>query len=513
MNRGIQFISYTRTLPSRSVPIAFVSTTPASPETLTDVNNTVYSPGALTMTMHDSPFTVFTAADLQVSIPITGDLSYTFENQFFEVTDQVDSTNTPLYYQHPLPVGVSSVTVLDLQGNVIPSGYVIRALTRGPSTTNYLLHSFPNVNNQTLTFVPYQVRYVDAQGFSHLEILKYINVISKDPFNASLSTYTSNTVLLGVFSSSLTYYVRWFSQNGYQVLTPYNNIPNDPWYARIRFSLKPTSPEWATQVWTPVRPYVLATWVPATVLSTHLVQFERRPIYFHNGQYPDVLVYDKNYVLKYALAGKTGNGFLFPWRLNQFVDIDANTGIVQVAVELDPTDIVFGFYSYQESDIIFRTLDVNPYTNPAVRNRVIQFYYKSNGLDTIHYLYYAVLNPDGSTFSTNDISPSTGTNHIFGTLLVGQATSVGDFTFTDARQRGGGLAPLYQTLPQAVNFWDLGYWDGKPFPSGGAMIIYLPITVKQSFSNDEISKIISTVIPMGTIPFILYYDSSGNETI
>lgn len=512
-NRGVQFLYYTRTLPARSVPIASVSTMPATPKTLTDVNNTVYAPGLLTMTMHDSPFTVFTAVDLQASIAITGDLFYDFGNQFFEITDQLDTSNNPLYYQHPLPSGVSSVVVLDLQGNTIPSGYVIRTLTRGTAITTYLLHSFPSINNQSFPFVPYQVRYVDAQGFSHLEILKFINVISKDPFNATASTYTSSILLLGVFSSVITYYVRWYAQNGYQVLTPYDNIPNDPWFARIRFNLKPTPPEWATQIWTPVRPYVLATWTPGTVLSKHVVQFERRPIYFHNNQYPDVLVYDKNYVLKYALAGKTGNGFLFPWRLNQFVDIDPNTGLVQVAVELDPTDIVFGFYSYQESDVIFRGLDVNPYTNPAVRNRVIKFYQKTNGLDTIHYLYYSILNSDGTTFKTNDISPGTGTNHVFGTLLVGQATSVGDFTFTDARQKGGGLAPLYQTLPQAVNFWDLGYWDGKPFPSGGAMIIYLPVTVKQTFSNDEISKIINTVIPMGTIPFILYYDNLGNETI
>lgn len=518
-NRGVQFVYYTRNLPARSVPIAHVSTTPSSPAKLTDVNNTVYAPGDFTITMNRSPFTVFTAPDVEVPLAIAGDNQYKFTNQFFEITDQLDASNNPLYYQHPLPLGVTNVTVLDLEGNTVPSGFVVRTLTRGTSVNNFLLHSFPNVNDPKFTFVPMQVRYVDPSGFLHLELLKYDNVVARDPFNANPGTYTISSILLTVFqpnpsSPTLTYYIRWFALNGYQVLVPYNDLPNDPWYARIRFNILPTPPEYGLQVWTPNRPFQLATWVPGAVLNPHLIQFERRPIRFRSdGVYPDVLVYDKNFVLKYALAGKTGNGFLFPWRLNQFVDIDSNTGIVQIAVELAPDDIIFGFFDYEEPDVVFRSLDLNPFTNPDIRNRVVQFYQKTDGIDPFHYLYYKVLNTDGSTFKTNDTAPGTGTNHLFGTILVGQATSVGDFQFTDARVRGGGLAPLYQNLPQALNFWDLGFWDGKPFPSGGSMIIYLPVTLKQTFSIDEINKIINSVIPMGTIPVIFFYDQQGNETL
>jgi len=89
---------------------------------------------------------------------------------------------------------------------------------------------------------------------------------------------------------------------------------------------------------------------------------------------------------------------------------------------------------------------------------------------------------------------------------------VGDFTFTDARVRGGGLSSLYQHIPQAVNFWDLGFWDGKPFPAGGAMMLYLPVTLLSTFTSAEVSQIVNAVVPMGTIPVIVYYDSEGNET-
>jgi hypothetical protein len=487
---------------------------PESPAQFTDINNTVYQPGALTMTQLAPPFTVYTAPDLQIPVAITGAVQYQFANQFFELTDQLDASNNPLYYQHPLPTGVTNVTVLDLNGNTVPSGYVVRTLTRGSTVANFLLHSFPNVNNSIYPYVQYQVRYVDTVGFLHTEILKFYNVITQGVFAPSPGVYITSPVVLTFDASqtATTFYVRWYAQNGYQIVAPYNDIPNDPWRARIRFNLNPIPPEYGNQVWTPQKPYQLGSWVPGTAVATHIIQFERRPI-LYNSVYPNVLVYDKNYVLKYALAGNTGNGFLYPWRLNQFVDIDPNTGVIQVSVELDPTDIIFGFYSYQEPDVLFTDLDINPYTNPIVRNSIVSFYVKTNGADPLHYIYYQVQDENGNVLATNDTAPLIGTNNFFGTLLVGQAVSAGDFTFTDARQRGGGLGPLYQKIPQAVNFWDLGFWDGKPFPAGGAMMIYLPVTLQNTFTEGEIAQIIGAVIPMGTIPVIIYYDSEGNETV
>jgi hypothetical protein len=512
-NRGVQFVYYTANLPNRSIPIAKVVTTPESPSQLTDVNNAVYEQGALTMTQLTTPFTVVTAPDLQVSKIITGAFYYQFANQFFELTDQTDGSGNPLYYQHLLPNGVTNVTVLDLNGNIVPSGYVVRALTRGSVTANFLLHSLPCVNNTIQPYIQYQVRYVDPNtGVLDMQVLKFYHVIAPGVFTPSESTYIASTIVLWVNDSATTYHVRWYANNGYQILQPYNDIPNDPWRARIRFSLADIPPEYGNQVWTPQKPYQLGTWVPGSAIATHLIQFERRPI-LYNNQYPDVLVYDKNYILKYALTDQLNPGFLYPWRKNQYVDIDPNTGVLQVAVELDPADIIFGFYSYAEPDVVFTDLDINPYTNPTVRNRVVTFYMKKDGIDPLHYIYYKILDEHGTLVATNDAAPGTGTAHTFGTLLVGQAVAARDFTFTDARQRGGGLTTLYQTIPQAVNFWDLGFWDGKPFPAGGAMMIYLPVTLQNTFTEGEIAQIIGAIIPMGTIPVIRFYDSEGNETV
>jgi len=100
------------------------------------------------------------------------------------------------------------------------------------------------------------------------------------------------------------------------------------------------------------------------------------------GQYPDVLVYDSNYQIKYALEGLPPNltrppdkGWLFPWRTSQILDMDARNGRVQVNVDLAPGDLVFGFYSYLEPDVLFTQLDINPFSNPTLKDKVIEFYF------------------------------------------------------------------------------------------------------------------------------------------
>ena len=44
---------------------------------------------------------------------------------------------------------------------------------------------------------------------------------------------------------------------------------------------------------------------------------------------------------------------------------------VRVNVDIANDDIVFGFYFYEELDLIYTTLDVNPFANPAIRNRIV----------------------------------------------------------------------------------------------------------------------------------------------
>jgi len=183
--------------------------------------------------------------------------------------------------------------------------------------------------------------------------------------------------LLTVFSTA-SYWIRFTALNGWQLLPPYNVPLNDPWYPRVRFNLRPVAREWANQPFSPYSPYMLASWVPGQVLAPNLMEFQRQPAYCDGSNYPDILVYDQNWNLKYALDGSDpaahiDKGYLFPWMRSQFVGFDEAHARCQVQVALDPTDQPFAFYNYAEKDVVFRALDVNPFTRPEMKDQIIEF--------------------------------------------------------------------------------------------------------------------------------------------
>lgn len=507
-NRGVQEFYYTTTLPSRSVAIALVSTPPTTPAKLTDINNTPYLPGDLSVrkssTLDASP-PDFLAPDYNVAIAINGNTEYRLYNEFFEITSVLLSDNvTPAFYVHALPAGVDQdVVILDLNGN---------QLTADINQQGNLLY-------HTMDGDAYRVRYIDTNGYLHTDLLQYSPVLTLAPFTASATTYLLSGRYLNLASNG-TYYLRFTQPNGYLALSPYNAQPNTPWYARIRFSLTPVAPEWAQQNWLPQRPYLLASWVPGTVLDPSLIQFERSQIFYNPAQLPDILVFNADYSIKYALDGSQPGspprrGTLYNWQRGLVQFVDAYKGRIQIALPLAPTDIIYGFYSYYEPDVVYQNIDVNPYTNSAVKNKIIQFYYKSNGADPYHYIYHQVFDPVTGEIpgATNDPYPTTGTNITFAELAVGVGIGPQDFTFTDIRVRGGGMAQAYQDIPQAVNFWDLGYWDGKPYPIGGTMAVYVPASVLNTISSSDVKGKIQNSMPMGTLAVVHYYNSDGSEFV
>lgn len=507
MNRGIQEFYYTSVLPARAVAIAQVSTKPTSPAQLTDIANTPYQSGNLSIrkgiTLDSSPAD-FTAPDYMQAVAINGSISYRIYNQFFELTNILLSDNTPAFYVHPLPSPIDQqVVIVDLKNNPIN--------TPTQRVGNLLYH--------TLDGAAYRVRYVDGNGYLHLDLLQYTPVVSLTPYSPSSTLYTLSGRNLTLADTG-TYYIRFNKSNGYQVLPAYNSQSNTPWYARVRFGLTPPAPEWASQNFLPQRPYLLATWVPGVVLDSSVIEFERPQIYYDPANLPSILVFDKDYKVKYALDGSlpgspARRGTLYNWQRGLIQFIDPYKGRIQVAVVLDPTDIAFAFYSYLEPDIVYTNLDINPFTNTSVKNKIIEFYFKSNGADPLHYIYHQVIDPVTGPIlgATNDPNPATGTNQIFALLVVGVGISVQQFAVTDIRQRGGGLLPAYQTIPQAVNFWDLGFWDGKPYPIGGTCAVYIPASVLDKMSSSDVQGAVQAALPIGTLPVIRYYNNDGSEFV
>jgi hypothetical protein len=128
-------------------------------------------------------------------------------------------------------------------------------------------------------------------------------------------------------------------------------------------------------LFTPYRPFMVGTWVPGKLVADRTIEFERKRIFWDGKKYPDVLVFNKDYELKFALDGNAVEsveklGYVYPWSRSHFTQIDPLNGRVRVNVDIAEDDLVFGFYFYEELDLIYTALDINPFTNPAIRNRI-----------------------------------------------------------------------------------------------------------------------------------------------
>jgi hypothetical protein len=501
--RNIQQFRFVREPSSRAVVLAHIESQLYRPSDLVDFASSPAEVGTLGVWKDTTPLTSpadFVAPDFEQDLAISGTTNYYLDNQYFELTN-VSSEGVPLYYRHPVG-DLRDLVLQDL------SGKVVNATTL--QENGYLYHSID---------IPCRVTYINAQNQTVTELLQTIPAVQPNRLESSPFGYFFLGRQLTVWSI-YTYWIRFLRPNGYQLLPPYGDQPNAPWYARVGYSLEDPAPEWGNQPWLPSRPYLLATWVPGTVLDLHLLEFERKPMLDDPDRRPDILVYDKAWTLKYAIDGTPAReaprrGALYPWRRDLIRGFDAAAARVEISVELAADDRVFGFYSYREPDVVFRDLDINPFTNSNMQNRVALFYTKNNGADTYRRIFYQVLGPDGLPVPgmTNDPAPATGTNVIFGELAVGTSIGTGQFTVTDVRQKGGGLAPAYQEGDYAGSCWDLSWLDGKPYPLTGASMVYLPSRLLDTMSRDQIRTKLEHMLPLGTLPAIFYYQPNGEDTV
>ena len=238
------------------------------------------------------------------------------------------------------------------------------------------------------------------------------------------------------------------------------------------------------------------------------------------------MIFDQYGNFKNALSGSNTSssirGNLYHWEDLQINSIDAYKARVQVKVPLETTDIVYGFYSYEEDDINFTSLDINPITNPSIINNIIYFYYRPG---SVYSLFYQMFSSTGTVSgATNDtLAPPTwnyvgsawvpsDSSVVFSNVQVGNGYSNSDFTVNDVRVRGGGLTSSDKNIPVSNNFWDCGYLDGRPYPIGGTLVIYLPLTLQNVLTKDQIRAKVLSILPEGVYPTIRYVDQNGNET-
>lgn len=87
-----------------------------------------------------------------------------------------------------------------------------------------------------------------------------------------------------------------------------------------------------------------------------------------------------------------------------------------------------------------------------------------------------------------------------------------NMTILDARTRGGGLdEKLSREVIERVNkesmyHWDIGYFDGEAYQENGVIIIRLPRTVLNTFTDAQVQQAVAKHKGYGILPIIEYYD-------
>ncbi len=534
--QGVVNFYYSKKVPARSVAIAQIKVPVLTPSQLTDANNTLNlglfnNQGPLSVWKGSSSLSGpadFTASVLGQEIAISGNDLYYVGNQFFELTSTLASDgSTPLFYKHLMnSYGVGAIQILDINNKTVQTNTLLEQI--GSSNSYNLYHS--------LEGAPYRIQYKDANGYPVLQVLSYAHAVAQIP--ALPVTLGNQYALTGSalnLNDSGTYYLRFTQYNGYQVMPMYTYLPNIPWYPRVRFGLNQAPIDWAEQLFIPSAPYLPGSFIAGTVLDSHMIQFERTNVYIDPYRMPDILVFDKDNNFKYALDGSTSGstsdppylkGYVYNWQRGQIKSMDPTYVRVDVSVDLNVTDIVWGFYTYAEYDVVYTDFDCNPFTNSVAKNSILGLYTKFPGTNPTKNIYHQLFDSSGSAIvgQTNDPDPPTWTNlvpstqtpnaSLFSTIAVGALVSESLFSFTDVRVRGGGLSQEYwDKVPQSINFWDIGYWDGKPYPFAGALVVYLPTDILNTLSRAEIQGRVNSVVPMGSIVLIRYIDSAGNESL
>jgi hypothetical protein len=92
---------------------------------------------------------------------------------------------------------------------------------------------------------------------------------------------------------------------------------------------------------------------------------------------------------------------------------------------------------------------------------------------------------------------------LLGIVYISSSFDVDDLIILDTRQRGGGVSPRYKDTeirkvqPESDSYWDTEPNTAVTYQKGGFVIIRLPETLKEDFTEDQIKAIVERNITIG----------------
>jgi hypothetical protein len=327
--------------------------------------------------------------------------------------------------------------------------------------------------------------------------------------------------------------------------------------------------EFLSQTFTPAFPYKRSIDETSIILSSTLIKLDRENIYEDPDEdiFLSVLINDVDgigiaaYTTDPSESGTIAdNGVAFVVWNNQdrlgIRSIDRKQGFVSIdGLKLDSSWEVVSNYHFRETNYEFTLVNFNPISNPDITDQKTVLFIDpdSSVVTKTQTLFYLQVNDFGKVIESNwsrfdndtqlldtgnpiyyEEKPSWhpdavwhefvdgfsvegtqfGTFLILGDVTVAPAQSVEEVVEVDSRVRGGGIVAgqidsAREIQPEIDWYWDIGNWDGIPYPGNASYLVEVPVEVLEgaggTLRTDEVRDIVERHTAFGVYPVVRGY--------
>lgn len=320
-----------------------------------------------------------------------------------------------------------------------------------------------------------------------------------------------------------------------------------------------TIAEFYNQAFNPCYPYKLNKLERASFVDSTIIKVANPNLLVQTNYPLDVVVLDAYGNYKYAFSTNLSQTSTIAnnldWLPLDFGDIDKVNGYINLNVKISYTDVCLVTYFSKSDTYAFTAKNFNPRFDNELFTQETIIYCKPivndpySSVTHTNSIFFIVFHMDGSIYDMYDDFANVSNdpdlhesgdlhanllietkaeflnNYIYPNglrwLLLGSVTalhpnSINESVVLDARVRGGGLklhvtenTSLIKTHPEIEWYWDMGNYDGAPFPGAGAIVVSIPNTLLYTYTEEEIRDKILKHTALGVYPIINYYYKCG----
>ena len=354
----------------------------------------------------------------------------------------------------------------------------------------------------------------------------------------------------------------------------YLSVSNDSFFTTLNTSTTTTNiykydiPEFLNQTFNPYYPYKLRQLEGSIRLNNHLLKTIKKKIQLDENNLLHIQIVLRNTDLSPRKVFNTDPskiGTLFEDKItitDSIRSVDQLNGFIDVDEIINEDDVIEVTYYYEETEFEIIDVDFNPVSNLGILGTRVVFYIVPNTAgtrtETIFYLIVDELGRIVSTsktdnsslitdIATNDfyydaISPSIadlsfldkytvqaryGFEYanaanpkylVLGDVFTNENSHPRQTAVFDIRKDGGGIKEskvdeLIEDFPQIQYSFNVGSWDGIPYPGNSIFYIELPATLQEEYNgkfNDiSLRDIIERHVAFGIYPLIDTYPEAN----